>query len=501
MNSNIRLPMIYSVSGRAVSAFSAIAIMPVLSYLLGTEGIGLVGFFTSLLMVFMVLEGGLTSFVTRKLAQLRVGVGCQDPPLAVSEIFKVYLLQFIVVGLICGFVISFSAHFLAEKWLTLNSISLDQGVAAIKWMGLAIALNLPILLLHACFVGVENLITQNKLLIMFSSCKTFGVALILYLYPVARDIDVYFQIYATVQALHLLFLFYWFVSLHCKHFARAQLRFGLLSEGVRFSLGVFLISISSAFILQFDKIYLTGVLSVAEFAPYSIAAAVAAAPYVISSALQSVIYPLFSKMVATGIDDLFYRTFERITLLMLLAMSAIYYLSLFFAEHVFNLVFESSLAESIYSVFILLVAGSVLQAALVVMYCFQLAVGWVRLPLTINLILMPFILFLVPILFGTFGVTGAASVWVGYNLFAFLLTFTFAMSRYPRLRSLFFSTIRFLLYFLLVTGATLALVRGLEFKGLGILGSVFVPVLVFLIYTYSMYMICVPRSPIVDRVI
>ena len=46
-----------SVSGKIVYALSSLVSLPLLTKLLGAESIGLIGFFTTLLMVMMVLEG------------------------------------------------------------------------------------------------------------------------------------------------------------------------------------------------------------------------------------------------------------------------------------------------------------------------------------------------------------------------------------------------------------------------------------------------------------
>lgn len=67
---NLRALVLASFTGKAVYALSSLAALPVLTWMLGQESMGLLGFFTTLVMVFMALDGGLTSSVTRELARL-----------------------------------------------------------------------------------------------------------------------------------------------------------------------------------------------------------------------------------------------------------------------------------------------------------------------------------------------------------------------------------------------------------------------------------------------
>ena len=65
---SIRTLFLASFSGRVIFAASSLISLPLLTKILGAEAVGLIGFFTSLLMVLMVLEGGLTSSIIHKVA-------------------------------------------------------------------------------------------------------------------------------------------------------------------------------------------------------------------------------------------------------------------------------------------------------------------------------------------------------------------------------------------------------------------------------------------------
>lgn len=420
-----------SFTGKLVYAVASIAALPLVAKVLGAESVGLVGFFNTLLMVLMVLEGGLTSSVIQRLAKVKHGSAGLRAEKSVHAMLMTYLVTYFVLGVAITVAVYCAAEVLVANWLNLQEISVDNAVHAVRCMAVFIGLNLPVMLLQAIFVGREKQHALNVLFIPYSLFRTLGVVGIIAIIPSLARIDYYFSIQVLVQAVYVIGLLV--VLVRYGLIGSGRLRLKYLLSGMAFSRGVFFVSLTSVFTMQYDKLYLSGVLSLGDYAKYSLAATIASFPYIFSTALNTVLFPRFSKNFRTGdllsIEQVFRAAVVLIALLMTILCSVVYW----FGGTLLHLVFEHELAQGVGEVLPVLMMGTALQSLLIVPYALQLATSWTSLSFRLNLVAIPLIAIMLPICVVNYGALGGGYTWLIYNVLSLVATVYFVCRRYPDL--------------------------------------------------------------------
>ncbi|WP_273258548.1 MATE family efflux transporter [Ectopseudomonas guguanensis] len=432
-------------AGKIAYALSSLVVLPALTSLLGQESIGLLGFFTSLLMVFMALDGGVTSAVTRKLAAagtLRV----RSPRryrLYVFSVTNTFFLLFLALGVLTSGILVLGSGMLSGKWLNVEQLESSQVQGAIFWMGVFIGLNFPIMLLQAAFHGREMHVRLNFLYVPYAFARTLGVLAVLMLFEAWATIDFYFFLQALLQFCYLVLLvfFYFYGDGLSGLWVRPSVRF--IRQALSFGSGVLMISLTSVAVVQIDKVYLSGQLSLSDYAVYTLAGTFASIPYILSSALYAALFPRFSTYYACR--DIFHmgRMFGVVFLFFGSVLLVACVLIWFFSGDLLRLIFDDGLAVAVQGLLPILFIGTALQALLIVPYSLQLAVGWTSLALRINLLALPLILISLPVAVDGFGMLGAAWVWLSYNVLAFAITLYLMKRRFAFLRVVFLRSIKF----------------------------------------------------------
>jgi len=324
---NLSSLLLASFSGKLIYALASVISLPLAAYVLGAEAVGLVGFFTTLLMVLMVLEGGLTSNVIQRLARIR-GVASADRSMrSVRALVNTYLLVFSAVGLIAACAISLASPALVSHWLKLTDISQDQALYALYCMAIFIGLNLPVMLLQGVFVGNELQYPLNKVYIVYSLMRTLGILGLVHSVPAFGGVTGYFTLQVLIQLMYVATLMYVLYRRDLLGAGRVHKKYVL--SGLAFSRGVFLISLTSVITVQYDKLFMSGALGLQDYAYYSLASTIAGFPYIFSTAFNTVLFPRFSRDLRAGelarIEKVFRAALVLFALIMTIMCSAVFW--------------------------------------------------------------------------------------------------------------------------------------------------------------------------------
>lgn len=428
--------LLASVSGKMVYAVSSLVSLPLLAKLLGAEPIGLIGFFTTLLMVMMVLEGGLTSNLIQQLAtyKSRSVHAFQRYTTATQCLVFTYVAVFLVIGLVVALTVSLLSGFIAEYWLQFKSITRHEVVQCVTLMGLFIGFNFLAMVLQGVLVGRESQKILNALFLPYAFARTLGVWLLLQYVFRVTSVVVYFEWQLIIQVMYVSALL---CALHKERLIVLSVkcfRLGYLKKGIVFSRGVLFISLSSMMVVQYDKIYLSGSVPLSEYASYTLACTLAGLPYIFSSAFSSVLFPRFSIDFTKGNDEriakIFASSVSIISFLMVLFVVAVY----FYSPVVIELIFAKTIADEVKGILPVLVVATSIQCLLVVPFALQLAAKWTSLSLRINMVCIPLIVCLLPPMVSEWGVNGGAYIWLGYNLISLASTFFYVTRRFDFLK-------------------------------------------------------------------
>ncbi|MGY2041006.1 lipopolysaccharide biosynthesis protein [Pseudomonas pergaminensis] len=417
---------------------ASIVSLPWLAKLLGAEAVGLVGFFNTIVMVMMVFEGGLTSSLIQKLASNRAKETLASVRYKVfsGSMALTYLVFFVLLGTIIASIMSASSRVLVYGWLNIGSIPENEVVDSLICIGLFVGMALPVMVLQGVLIGRERQLKLNMIYIPYSLARTIGVLLIIWGLSKNQDVKFYFVLQVGIQFLYLVGLLFASFSEFSEVYKHITVKIAYLKKGIKFSRGVLFISLTTVFVVQFDKVYLSGHTTLGEYAAYTLASTIAGIPYIFSSALNSVLFPRFSISLNTSDEAALFRIFRSSGIGVVLFMGVLCPAIYFYAEDVLKILFDASLARNISEVLPILVAGTSLQCLLIVPFALQMAAKWTSMSLRLNCIWIPIVIFLLPYFISTFGIIGGAYSWLIYNLFLCFMSFYFVGRRFTYLKTI-----------------------------------------------------------------
>lgn len=431
-NKSLKSLFFASFTGRVIFAVTSLIALPFLAQIYGEEGIGLIGFFNTVVMVIMVLEGGLTSNLINKLAKLkkRNSYAPERYYLHSYGMINSHLAFFVLVGGLVAITVKLLASSIANNWLIVESLDVSIVIDSIKWIGVFVGINLVVVVAQGVLAGREQQIQMSFLYTAYSIARTIGV--VGYIYISTHEISVagYFVLQVVCQCMYLAGLIYFVYKNQPLALMKAEIGFKYILSGGMYSINIFALSVTSVLVVQSDKLFLSGFIALSDYAAYSLAATVASVPYICSSALYSVVFPRFSIDVARNnvhkISRVFTAALCGVAILMAVLCSVVW----MFCEIPLRILFDTDLALGVERLLPVLMLGTAIQSLLIVPFALQLANRWSSLALKLNLWLAPVYLACLFVFVTYWGALGAAYAWLMYNILSLICTVYFMIKRY-----------------------------------------------------------------------
>ena len=388
-------------------ALMTLAFVPFYIKFMGIEAYGLVGFFSSLTVVFALLDMGLGRTLNRELARRSVqssnGQHIRDLTRTLEVIY------WGIAGLI-ALIVLLLAPTISNYWIKPQSLSAGTVKDALLLMGLAIALQFPCTFYAEGLLGLQRQVLWNGMLIGMSTFRAAGAVLVLWL--VSPSIQAFFtwQIAASLLQTLLAAKLLW-LSLPQSEIS-PKFRNDLLLNVWRFAAGMTGISVMAVILMQMDKIVLSKLLTLEMFGYYGLASTLASSLYVLVTPFFSAMFPRLSQLVAgrdlEALKNLYHHGCQLLAVLVLPIATV---LALFAKEVLTIWTHDLLISESTHLLASLLVIGTALNGLMTIPYALQLAHGWTRLAFYQNVVA---VILLVPLLIlGTrlYGAIGAAIIW------------------------------------------------------------------------------------------
>ena len=398
-------------AGNIWQAIMGLVFIPLYIKFMGIESYGLVGFFVTLQAMFILLDMGLSSTLTREMARLSSLPGREHE---MRNLVRSLEVIYWIIAIFIGIIVIISAPFIANQWIKAGQLPSQIIEQAIRIMGFAIALQWPVSLYSGGIIGLQKQVLLNIINICVSTLRGVGAALILWL--ISPTVQAFFTWQIIISSINtcLLSLFLWhnLPKTHQKPIFQKKLLAGVW----RFAAGMSGISIVSTILTQMDKIILSKMLSLEMFGYYSLAGAVAMSLYGLIRPVFVAIYPRLTQLVFRDEQDelkLLYHKSCQVMSVLILPVAIV--VALFSYEILVIWTQNPVTAERCHLLLSILIFGTALNGLMTVPYALQLAHGWTRLTLYVNLvsilILVPMIVFLTR----KFGAMGGACVWVILN--------------------------------------------------------------------------------------
>ena len=409
--SQLRLNLGANLLGKGWAALMGIVFIPLYIKFMGIESYGLLGFFTTLQAVFILLDLGLTTTLNREIARYSaVAEKSQDMRDLVRTLEIVYWGLAICVGVI----VLVLSPMIANEWFKADTISASVIQRSVMLMGLVLTFQWPLGFYAGGLLGLQRQVLYNFLNIIWYTLRFAGGVLILWL--VSPTVLAFFewQVIVSVISTGLMALALW-GSLPSSE-ERPRFRISIWNSVWHFAAGMSGISAITLLLTQMDKIILSKMLPLDLFGYYTLGWTVANGLTVLTGSVYTVLFPIFSQEVATAdverLKSLYHRSCQLMSVLIL--PTAI--LGALFAREILMIWTQNPLTVANTHLLVsLLFIGTALNGLMHLPYALQLAHGWTSLAFYSNLIS---VILLVPLLFvatSNYGAVGAAAIWIVLN--------------------------------------------------------------------------------------
>ncbi len=399
-------------AGQIWMALMGVVFAPLYIRILGMEAFGLVGLMLSIQMLSTLLDLGMGGVLNREISR-RI----HDPAKAAGIRDLVRTLESLVwpISLLIAALIWLASGALANHWLHPQQLSREETAQAIAVMGLAVGLVWPSSFYANGLSGLERQPALNLINAVFATLRGAGVLAVLYWF--SPTITAFMGWYAAMGACQSLVsaLVLW---RHLPVAGRpARFRAAEIHAAGRFAGGLLLISALSISVMQFDRIVVAAMLPLAELGYFSLALSVALAMGRMIQPMFNALYPRYSRLVARheqrALTELYHLSNQYLAIVVA-AVSAV--LIVFARDVVYLWTGDAELATRVALPLSILAAGTALNGFMNLPYALQLAHGWTRLTIGMNLAALvfgiPFCIWAV----AAHGIVGAAGLWFSVNL-------------------------------------------------------------------------------------
>ena len=400
------------------AALIGILLVPIYVRYMGLEAYGLVGLYTMLQGWFTLLDMGLSTTLAREAARCNGGA---TSALDLRRLLRAFEGIFVALGTTGALVLIAGAGWVATGWLKVQQLEIAQVESALILMALVIVLRWLGGLYRGAIGGFERIIWLSGFNIVIASLRF--VLVIPFLIHVGATPTYFFAYQLTVAAFELLVLigktYRLLPPLAMKGFVRWQ--WDPMRGVARFALSSAFTSMVWVLVTQTDKLILSGILPLTEYAYFTLAVLVASGIIVLSSPIAGAILPRLTKLSAQGDEAGLICLYRDATQLMaVIAMPIVITLAFFPAQVLGAWTGKPELAANAAPVLTLYALGNGVLTLAAFPYYLQVARGDLSLHLVGNLL---FVLLFVPLLLlavTRFGMIGAGYAWVVANLLPFL---------------------------------------------------------------------------------
>jgi O-antigen/teichoic acid export membrane protein len=401
-----------NIIGAGWSGIIQLACVPLIVKLMGIEAYGLVGFYVMLQASLQILDLGLGPTINRELAKYSVAL---VPAEEIRDFVRTLEWSYWAIGVIAGLALGVSAPFIAKFWIKPETISGAELTEIVLMMALLVAIQWPAGYYRGGLMGLQRQVLLNGIRIANATLSNVGAVLVVWL--LSPTLVAFFLWQIAVSTLNVLFLAASLWRNLPKANRAAHFELKLLKRIRRFAAGMSGITFFGVILSQMDKLVVSKLLDLKEFAYYVLAGVVASSLQLVVTPMFTAIFPRMSALVAMGNDSEVSRLYHDSSQLMAaLVLPISLVLVVFSREALLTWTHNPTVAEHASIVVALLVTGTALNGLMNMPYALHLAYGWtsvgVKLTLAKIIVFVPMTIFLAR----RYGAAGGAASWALLNL-------------------------------------------------------------------------------------
>ena len=403
--------LVANYAGSVWTSVASLVFIPFYVKILGVEAYGLVGFYATMQGVLTLLDMGLSTTVSRETARLSLHGNNNEE---IRNLIRTLEWIYWGVGVAVILLITTCSSWIARVWLNPEHLTLEQVELAIILMGIAFAVQWPAVLYQGGLLGFQRQVWMNSVLGINATIK--GIATLALLWLIKPTIIVFFASQIMTSFLHVTLMKWGLIRAVPRELAAPRFQYKILKDIRGFSSGVFGISLLGILLMQVDKIILSKLLSLEKYGYYMLATSIAFAFYRLVTPVFNTYYPKFTQLVEKKEFNSLKFVYHQASQMMALIVIPIATVLFFFSEDILWIWTQNqAVVEHASFIVSLLVVGTALNGLMSVPYALQLAHGWTKLSLYVNLVSVCIMIPLIYYLTVLYGGKGAAFGWCLLN--------------------------------------------------------------------------------------
>jgi O-antigen/teichoic acid export membrane protein len=416
---SLRKNVLASYASQIYVTLISIVMVPVYVRYMGIEAYGLIGFFVMVQAWFLLLDMGLTPTMSRETA-LYLGGGSST--MRVRNLLRTLELIFIGVGLLGALAIVGSANYIASGWLKVRELPLNEVQHAIMLMGILVALRWVSGLYRGAINGFERLVWLSAFNIAMATAR-FVLVIPFLVYVSARPTN-FFLYQAAVALVEIVVLMSqtYRILPTVPRGGHAGWDWPSLRGVLKFSLSVAFTGSVWVFVTQSDKLLLSKLLPLTDYAYFTLAVLAASGGMVVSVPVSSALLPRLTRLSAVGDEAGLVRVYRNASqLVSVIAIPVALILALFAEPLLWVWTGDVGIAHKAAPVLALYALGNGVLALSAFPYYLQFAKGDLRLHLIGSALFAGLLLPALVWATRVYGINGAGYVWLSANSAYFLL--------------------------------------------------------------------------------
>lgn len=414
----LRLNVLANYAGTFASIICPLIVLPFYLNILGAPTWGLIALMTTLQVFFSLLDTGVSqallkefSLSEKRAVNQRVETG--------YVLFGFERLYWCFCALLAGVVFLLS-DFIAQHWLHLDQVSVNEASLAIKGAAVIFFFQFPGFIYRSLLLGTQNQVRLNAIVTVSVLVRQLGGILVILIWPSLLAFIIWHVLCVAIDTFVKAHQAWAVVGIGTKRSDFAWLT-PLMQRYTAVMTKMTVAILMGAAVMQVDKLILTGMVSVAEFGYYTIASSLA------TGALQ-LISPIITAALphATAFKDdalrlrLFNLKLLKLVLIMLTAGAAAYY---FMGEWFLNVWLQDKLASTNVSHLLnYLLVGTALNCLYNIGYMNWIIRTDINKLLFVNITALLVSILTIPLLVDHYGLVGASIGWILMNLLGLLLS-------------------------------------------------------------------------------
>lgn len=404
---------------QAYVALVSILLVPVYLAILGREAYGLVAFYMVLQACCALFDAGMSGSVVREVGRFNAGAIRDFDLLA---LFRSIELIFVAISLMLVIVLAINRSVIASDWLTYETLVTKDVEFALIIISILVSLRWLGTLYKSVIQGYERIILLSTINVVAASLKFMLVVPLLFY--VSNSVNFFFGYQLAIALIEVLGLFFAAKHLlpHEANYKIPRFSFRHVKEIWKFTLSLALTSVIWVIVLQSDKAILSSILTLSDYAVFSVAAILAGGLITLSMPLRSVFLPRLTNIYTASGDKAMSETYayvSQVTCLLLVPLTI--FLAVFAEPILYVWTSDAEVAHKSAAILSLYATGNGFLVLSALPFYLQFAKGDLRAHVGWNLF---FIALFFPLVFygaRTYGPIGTGFVWMCMNLLGFFI--------------------------------------------------------------------------------